>query len=46
MDASDAAGSTFGWTAQTAVAYAGQVQGSCEYFADLNGDGETPFSQT
>lgn len=38
-DPDDAAGSYFGWRVQDAVAYAGQVAGSCEYFADLNGDG-------
>ncbi|KAH7390083.1 family 3 carbohydrate esterase [Cadophora sp. MPI-SDFR-AT-0126] len=38
-DPSQAAGSSFGWYVFWAIAYAGQVAGSCEYFADLNGDG-------
>lgn len=39
MDPSQAAGSSFGWTPQAEPAYAGLVAGTCEYFADLNGDG-------
>lgn len=32
-------GSTFSWREQDDIAYAGQVAGTCEFFADLNGDG-------
>lgn len=39
QDPSEAAGSSFGWTKQTEAAYAGLAAGTCEYFADLNGDG-------
>ncbi|KAF7556324.1 hypothetical protein G7Z17_g1541 [Cylindrodendrum hubeiense] len=38
-DPDDLLGSSFSWRRQTAVAYAGNAAGTCEYFTDLDGNG-------